>query len=289
MIEVTIVSVDDKDAADLVAAYTQEINRRLRDDAPEPGAAWREKDYGGPRGRVLVARLDGVPVACAGLRERPPATAEITRFYVAPRARRRGVGRALLAKIERVARELGYRRVVLDVAALLVAAARLFETSGYARVAPFRDNAHETLWLEKAFPLDDDTLWNAFRNATLPHAEWTHRSHLRVAFLYLARWRLDEAHLRIRIGIVRLNARHGLEDTPERGYHETLTRAWLTLVAHAMTSGAFATSDAFLSAHAELLDGRRTLRFYSQARLMSVRARSIFVEPDIAPLPGSSS
>ena len=287
MIEVSVVSSADEAAAQLLAAYVEEIRERLPEEGLDVDPAWSESDYGGSRGRVFVARLDGVPVACAGLRERPPSVGEIMRFYVALPARRRGVGRALLARIERVARDLGYRRVVLDVAALLVAAARLFETSGYARVPPYDDHSHDTLWLEKVFPLDDETLWSAFRNATLPHTEWTHRSHVRTAFLHLARWRLDEAHMRMRVGIIRLNASHGLEDTPERGYFETLTRAWLALVAHAMVGHAYASSDAFLVAHPELLDKHLALRFYSRPCLMSLRARSVFVEPDIAPLPGS--
>jgi hypothetical protein len=133
--------------------------------------------------------------------------------------------------------------------------------------------------------LDDDALWSAFRRSTLPEPQWNHRSHLRVAFLHLAQWSLDEAHLRMRVGIVRLNAHHGLEETPERGYHETLTRVWLVLVARAREQSAHASSEAFLEAHPELLDKQITLRFYSREHLMSRRARTIFVEPDVAPLP----
>lgn len=286
MIGVTAVGPADEDARRLLAAYVEELNRRLAEGARDVDPAWSENHYGGSRGRVFVARLDGVSVGCAGLREHAPSAGEIKRFYVAPSARRRGVGRALLAWIEGAARELGYRRVLLDTAAPLVEAAGLYETSGYARVARFNDNVHAALWFEKLFPLDDDALWGAFRHATLPHAEWTHRSHLRVAFLHLARWSLDEAHLRMRVGIVHLNASHGLEETPDRGYHETLTRLWLSVIAHARAVDSQASSEAFLAAHPELLDKQLACRFYSRERLLSLRARAIFVEPDIAPLPG---
>jgi GNAT superfamily N-acetyltransferase len=286
VIGVATVSPADEDARQLLAAYVEELNRRLTEGAHDVDTAWSEQHYGGSRGRVLVARLDGVPVGCAGLREHAPSAGEIKRFYVAPRARRRGVGRALLAWIEGAARELGYRRVVLDTAAPLIEAARLYETSGYARVAPFNDNLHAALWFEKVFPLNDDALWGAFRHATLPPTEWTHRSHIRVAFLHLARWSLDEAHLRMRVGIVRLNASHGLEETPDRGYHETLTRVWLALIAHAQVGNSHASSEALLAAHPELLDKQLAFRFYSRQCLLSLRARTIFVEPDIAPLPG---
>lgn len=285
MIEINAVRPGDEDARRLLSAYVAELNQRLPEGARDVDTAWSESEYATSRARILVAYLDGAPVAGAGLREHAPAAGEIKRFYVAPPARKRGVGRALLAGIEQSARQVGYRRIVLDTAALLVEAVRLYETSGYVRVAPFNENPHAGLWFEKVFPLDDEILWWAFRNASLPHAEWTHRSHVRVAFLYLTRWTLDEAHLRMRVGIVRLNASHGLEETPDRGYHETLTRAWLALTAHARGGRYFASSEAFLVDHPELLDKQLTLRFYSRARLDSLRARSIFVEPDLAPLP----
>jgi hypothetical protein len=60
-----------------------------------------------------------------------------------------------------------------------------------------------------AVPIDDDTLWRTFCDRTLGQAEWTHTAHLRVAWLHLARYPVDEAHLRMRVGIIRLNAAHG--------------------------------------------------------------------------------
>src|SRR5215468_8269954 len=81
--------------------------------------------------------------------------------------------------------------------------------------------------------MSDDDLWGAFHDRTLTHGQWTHTAHLRIASLHLARYELDEAHLRMRVGIIRLNTAHGLVETPQRGYHETLTRVWLMLVREA--------------------------------------------------------
>jgi GNAT superfamily N-acetyltransferase len=286
VIDVAAASLADQDARRLLAAYIEELDRRLPEGARDFDGAWGEKEYGSLRGRVVVARLNGSAVGCAGLREHARSAAEIKRFYVAPEARGRGVGRSLLACVEGVARELGYRKVVLDTAAPLHEATHLYETSGYSPVAAFNDNPHATRWFEKVFPLDDAALWGAFRYSTLPEAEWTHRSHLRVAFLHLARWSLDEAHLRMRVGIIRLNATHGLEETAERGYHETMTRVWLALVAHTRAADAHASSEAFLAAHPDLLDKQLPLRFYSRQRLLALEARTVFVQPDVAPVPG---
>lgn len=133
--------------------------------------------------------------------------------------------------------------------------------------------------------MDDDALWTAFSKRTLAAADWTHEAHLRVAWMHLARWELDEAHLRMRAGIILLNAVHGLEETAKRGYFETLTRVWLVLVDAARAVDACDESRAFLRAHEALFDREAPLRFYSRERLSSVAARAHFVEPDLAPLP----
>jgi hypothetical protein len=114
--------------------------------------------------------------------------------------------------------------------------------------------------------LDDDELWRAFHDRTLAPAQWTHA-----------------AHLRMRAGILRLNAAHGLVESPERGYHETLTRVWLVLVRAARRQApdrdpANLASDPGLARTAPLA-------FYSRDRLFSLAARAIFVPPDLAELP----
>jgi hypothetical protein len=133
--------------------------------------------------------------------------------------------------------------------------------------------------------LGDEELWTAFAAGTLPAATWTHHAHLRVAWMFLRRYSLDEAHVLLRVGIIRLNAAHGLVETPARGYHDTLTRLWLSLVAAAMRTIDAPTSDAFVDACAGALGKDAALRHYSRERLTSVRARAIFVEPDVLPLP----
>ena len=135
--------------------------------------------------------------------------------------------------------------------------------------------------------LSDDELWAAFGAAALHAPAWTHRAHLRVAWLFLRRHPLDEAHLLMRIGIIRLNAFHGLVETPARGYHETLTRLWLALIAALMQTADAPSSGAFVDAHQAALGKDAALRHYSRDRLMSVRARAMFVEPDLSPLPVS--
>jgi hypothetical protein len=132
----------------------------------------------------------------------------------------------------------------------------------------------------------DADLWERFHAGTLPAAEWTHAAHLRVAWMYLRARPLDEAHVLMRVGIVRLNAAHGLVETPSRGYHETMTRVWLRLVGAAMRETPHHDDSAlFLAAHAATLAKDAPLRHYSKELLLSVAARACFVEPDRSPLP----
>jgi hypothetical protein len=133
--------------------------------------------------------------------------------------------------------------------------------------------------------MDDEALWAAFGGSALTREQWTHEAHVRTAFLHLQRFDLDEAHLRLRAGIIRLNERHGLVESSARGYFETLTRAWLVLVSDARRRCGAASSLDLLARCPELLDRALTLRHYSKERLGSVRARSIFLEPDLAALP----
>ncbi len=131
--------------------------------------------------------------------------------------------------------------------------------------------------------LSDAALWRAFHDRSLSAAEWTHAAHLRMAWMFLSRYGLDEAHVMMRVGIARLNAAQGLVETPQRGYHETLTRVWLALVQAARRGDEAADSASFVASHA--LPRELPLAHYSKERLFSVTARARFVEPDLAPLP----
>jgi len=133
--------------------------------------------------------------------------------------------------------------------------------------------------------MTDEELWHAFGATTLPEKEWTHRGHLRVAWLFSSRYPLDEAHVLMRVGIIRLNAAHGLVETAARGYHETITRVWLAVVGALMKEVPSESSAAFVDACGERLGREALLLHYSRERLASLEARSRFVEPDRAPLP----
>jgi hypothetical protein len=129
-------------------------------------------------------------------------------------------------------------------------------------------------------------LITAFQSATLPHQAWTHQAHLTVAAWYVLWYGPDHALDHVRDGIQRLNAAHGVAQTPTRGYHETLTRFYVRRIAHAVRHAGVTTSLAEIVNRviAECADRDLPLAFYSRDRLASWEARTGWLEPDLNPL-----
>src|SRR5262245_49604601 len=69
-----------------------------------------------------------------------------------------------------------------------------------------------------------------FGDTTLSASEWTHSAHLVTGLWHATSFNEADALNRMRAGILRLNAAHGTPNTDTRGYHETITRAYLILL-----------------------------------------------------------
>lgn len=133
--------------------------------------------------------------------------------------------------------------------------------------------------------MTDNELLAAFENGALPFAQWNHRAHVRVAFLYASRYPLAEATARMRTGVQAYNAANHVPVAIDRGYHETTTQAFMRLIhAAACQHRGSIDFDLFCQHHPELLDRRVLLCYYSRDRIMDEQAKACFVEPDLAPL-----
>ena len=120
-----------------------------------------------------------------------------------------------------------------------------------------------------------------------PFAGWHHDIHLVVTSWYVERHGCEEATRRMRETVQRYNAHNGIEVTRETGYHETLTVAWVRIVA-----GELGELDRDLALPARLqhvldacADKYRLRDHYSRDLIMSWDARLGWVEPDLAALP----
>ncbi len=116
------------------------LNAELANQYPEEGANHfrldaNEVEEG--RGAFLVAYGDGRAVACGAIRREDAHTAEIKRMYVAPAARGRGIGRAVLAALEAEGHRLGVSRIVLETGVRQQEALALYASVGFVPVPLF--------------------------------------------------------------------------------------------------------------------------------------------------------
>ena len=132
---------DDPRVQRLVDAVQAEYVERYGgpDDSPMDGDA-----FAPPRGRFFVALAGDEPVAMGGWRLRPDLVdlgasraAEVKRMYVAPAARRSGLARLVLRRLEDSARADGCDLLVLETGLKQPEAIDLYESSGYVPVTPF--------------------------------------------------------------------------------------------------------------------------------------------------------
>ncbi len=133
----------------LVPDYVAEIRSMYPDWTPDVPPRLVPEDVEPPAGRWLVAYRAGDPVGCAALKRLDDRTAEIKRMYVAPEARGTGVARALLARLERIAQEIGYTRLRMDTGARQPASVALFGSVGYEQIADYNSNPVASYWFEK--------------------------------------------------------------------------------------------------------------------------------------------
>ncbi len=123
----------------------------------------------------------------------------------------------------------------------------------------------------------------AFEAGAFAPADFSHRQHVRLAYVYLVDCDVNLALDRMRAALVCFLSHHGI---PATKYHETLTRAWILAVHHFMHRTPEASSaDDFIDRNPMLLDSKIMLTHYSAGLLFSDAARAEFVEPDLDPIP----
>jgi GNAT superfamily N-acetyltransferase len=145
-----IARLDDDESARLVADYEIELaGQGIVLDRHEGGGVEAEEMVA-PHGKFLLVELDNATVACGGIRRLSADLAEIKRMYVGPGARRKGIGRALLAQLENEARALGCRVARLDTGRNMDAALALYRSLGYREIPDYNGNPHAGHWMEKA-------------------------------------------------------------------------------------------------------------------------------------------
>jgi hypothetical protein len=129
---------------------------------------------------------------------------------------------------------------------------------------------------------DDGRFLADFEAGRVPAEGFSHREHLRAAWLYLRDWPAAEAIARFTSALRRFAAARGRPDV----YHETVTWAFLLLVGERRARGpAGEAFEGFLARNPDLLSWRPSVldAYYTRETLDSEVARRCFVFPDRVP------
>jgi DNA-binding MarR family transcriptional regulator/GNAT superfamily N-acetyltransferase len=154
LVEVTVVDPAAPDAQACLDAYVAELGRRF--DAgfdPARSISADLDELRPPAGLFLVARLRSEPVGCGALKLHGTKPAEVKRMWVAESARGLGLGRRLLAELERHAAANRVRTLRLETNGSLVEAISLYRSAGYVEVDAFNDEPYAHHWFEKHLAL----------------------------------------------------------------------------------------------------------------------------------------
>jgi len=122
-----------------------------------------------------------------------------------------------------------------------------------------------------------------FEDRRLPREHWTHQAHLVAGFWYARRLGMPAALEEIRVRIRAHNESVGTPNSDDNGYHETITRLYVTAIADHVARHRQLPFGQSLQALLESPIGSRDWPFgyYSRERLLSVAARRGWLPPDL--------
>jgi putative acetyltransferase len=111
--------------------------RRLYPDLIDLAAPMPTNQPLRPGDIYLIAFLGGNPVGCGALRKQGDGAAEVRRMYVLRQARRTGIARGILVRLEEEAGRFGYETLLLETGNRQHPAISLYESYGFTRIPPF--------------------------------------------------------------------------------------------------------------------------------------------------------
>jgi len=83
---------------------------------------------------ALVVYKNHKPIGCGAFREFDLSTVEVKRMYLQPDERGAGIAAEILQSLEMWAKELGYKRTILETGDRQVEAVKFYYKSGYQRI-----------------------------------------------------------------------------------------------------------------------------------------------------------
>lgn len=137
------------DARWCIEQYYAELAERFEGGFDAGNMPIPVSDFSPPSGVLLVARLHGRPVGCGALRHHRGGNTDVKRMWVSPDVRGLGLGRRLLAELERRAAEAGATTIRLETNRVLAEAIAMYRRYGYQEVEPFNEEPYGHHWFAK--------------------------------------------------------------------------------------------------------------------------------------------
>jgi len=141
-VEIERVSVDAPESRELMMEFWREIDELYANEAP---TAWQLTGMDQPGAAFFIVRRAANTIGCAALRPLTESVVELKRMYVRPAARRTGVARQMVQRMEEFARDAGFSELWLETGFRQPAAMALYESLGYTRRAAFGDHKGDPL------------------------------------------------------------------------------------------------------------------------------------------------
>ena len=129
-----------------------------------------------------------------------------------------------------------------------------------------------------------DEFLASFETGTLPKTHWTHGAHLLTGACYVHARGEAAAIDKMRLCVKRYNVAVGGENTDSSGYHETITVAWIKLLARLLRECQPIDRAAFAALAVARFEADRGIwqRYYDFDLVNSVEARRAWVPPTLA-------
>jgi len=133
--------------------------------------------------------------------------------------------------------------------------------------------------MEKHFTLDDRTFEQQFADCTLDPALFSHEAHLRLAWIHLTQYGVDQAIQNICAQLKNFTAALGAQDK----YNETVTIAAIRAVYHFMLRSQTDNFQDFIIENSRLKTAFKQLLYshYSTDIFTSERAKREYLEPEL--------